>query len=125
MISKRAAGHLVEHALMLNIDQLIRAGGLRPWPTSGQLNWTGRASSVNFQAYLVNPGGYLQLDFTIGDRQVSQTIALDSTRPHYGGTRWWFVCPVTGERVGRLHLPPDASQFASRVHHGLTYACQN
>jgi hypothetical protein len=126
MISKRAdgkAGHLVEHALTLNIDQLIRAGGLKPWPTSGRLSWTGplgQSSSVNFLAHLVIPRGYLQLDFTVWDRQVRQTIALATTKPHFGGTRWWFICPVTGKRVGRLHLPPGASQFASRQAHGLT-----
>src|SRR5262245_33711392 len=127
MISKRAArraaDHLVEHALTLNIDQLIRAGGLRPRPTSGQLSWAGplgQSSSVNFQACLAISDGYLNLNFERQggpelNHQVRQTIALDTTKPHFGGTRWWFICPVTGERVGRLHLPPGASQFASRV----------
>ena len=31
---------------------------------------------------------------------------------------------MTGARVGRLYLPPGASQFASRLAHGLAYACQ-
>jgi hypothetical protein len=74
--------------------------------------------------------GYLNLNFEVQggpelNHQVRQTIALVTTKPHFGGTRWWFICPVTGERVGRLHLPPGASQFASRVHHDLTYACQS
>src|SRR5262245_26092416 len=106
MISKRAAreaGHLVEHALTLNIDELIRAGALSHRPTSGQLSWAeplGQLSSVNFQGHLVIPGGYLQLDFTVCNRQVRQAIALDTTKPHFGGTRWWFICPETGKRVG-------------------------
>jgi hypothetical protein len=130
MISRRTtrkAGCLVECALTLNIDQLIRAGGLRPWPTSGQVSWTlapGQSTSVNFTAYPAIPGGFLQLEFAVSGSQLRQTIALATTTPHFGGTRWWFICPVTGERVGRLHLPPGASQFASRQAHGLTYACQ-
>jgi hypothetical protein len=132
MISKRAAGHLVEHALTLNIDELIRAGGLRPRPTSGQLSWAGplgQSSSVNFEACLAISDGYLLLNFEGQggpelNHQVRQTITLVTTKPHFGGTRWWFICPVTGERVGRLHLPPGSSEFASRVHHDLTYACQ-
>lgn len=32
---------------------------------------------------------------------------------------------MTGERVGRLHLPPGAGHFASRKAHGLKYACQS
>ena len=137
MISERQAnraGQLVEQALTLNIDQLIRAGRLRPgWRTSGQLSWTatpGRSSSVNFEAYLANWAGHLQLDFVIREettgssRHVRQTIAFATTKPRFGGTRWWFVCPSTRERVGRLHLPPGATEFLSRRAHGLTYACQ-
>ena len=135
MISRRRAsraGQLVEQALTLNIDQLIRAGGLkRGWRTSGQLSWTsGQASSVNFEAYLANWAGHLQLDFVVREdttgssRHVRQTIAFATTKPRFGGTRWWFVCPSTGERVGRLHLPPGATEFLSRRAHGLTYACQ-
>jgi hypothetical protein len=138
MISRCQAsrgGHLVEQALTLNIDQLIRAGGLRPgWRTSGQLNWTltsDRSSSVNFEAYLAIPAGYLRLDFVVREettgssRHVRQTIAFATTKPRFGGTRWWFICPVTGERVGRLHLPPGATHFASRKAHGLIYSCQS
>jgi hypothetical protein len=134
MISSRQVGKtakLVEHAVTLNIDQLIKAGALRlGGRTSGQLSWAsapGQSSSVNFEADLVNPDCYLRLDILVLDGracQIQQRIALSPTRPHFGGTRWWFICPVTGERVGRLHLPPGASQFASRRAHGLTYACQ-
>jgi hypothetical protein len=137
MISSRQASkadQLVEYALTLNIDQLIKAGGLRPGShTSGQLHWTfesGQAASANFEVRLTFPDAYVQLDFLIPDgrtgssREVRQRIALTTTRPRFGGTRWWFLCPVTRERVGRLHLPPGASQFASRRAHGLTYACQ-
>src|SRR5262249_31636531 len=100
MISTRAARkarHFVECALTLNIDQLIRAGGLRTWPTSGQLSWTlgpRQSTSVNFQAHLVIPNGYLQLDFMVFGRPIRQTIVLATTGPHFGGRRWWFICPV-------------------------------
>jgi hypothetical protein len=85
-IRRAKASQLVEHALTLNIGQLIRAGVLRPWPTSGQLTWTlarGQRASVNFQAHLA--GGYLQLDFTVWGRQARQTIAFATTEPHFGG----------------------------------------
>jgi hypothetical protein len=41
--------------------------------------------------------------------------------PHYGGRRWWFICPVKKIRAAKLHLPPGATQFASRNAHNLTY----
>jgi hypothetical protein len=27
------------------------------------------------------------------------------TRPHFGGLRWWFVCPRLNRRVRKLCLP--------------------
>jgi hypothetical protein len=41
--------------------------------------------------------------------------------PHYGGRRWWFICPIKKIRVAKLYLPPGATQFASRKAHDLTY----
>jgi hypothetical protein len=136
MISRpggRKLERLVEYALILNIDQFMKAiktGGPNfHLPISGQLHWTfkaGQRSAANFEALLGFPDGYVQLDFLDGRTQGSleQRISLTTTRPRFGGTRWWFICPVTGERVGRLYLPPGASQFASRRAHGLAYACQ-
>lgn len=128
------AGHLVEQAVTLNIDQFIRLGALTPGSsTSGQVNWTfgsGQAGFASFAIKLLNPDSYLQIDFLIRDRatgvrrDVRQKIVLVTTKPHFGGMRWWFVCPINGDRVGRLHLPSDASVFASRRAHSLTYACR-
>ena len=55
------------------------------------------------------------------------TILITSTRPHFGGTRFWFRCPVTrdgalcGRQVGRLYLPPDTKIFGCRSCYNLTY----
>ena len=140
MISRREGRkleRLVEYALTLNIDQFIKAikaGGPNfHLSISGQLHWTfraGRRSVANFEARLGFPDGYVQLEFLVAigrtqsSHDVKQRISVTATRPRFGGTRWWFICPVTGERVGRLYLPPGASQFASRRAHGLAYACQ-
>ena len=52
-------------------------------------------------------------------------VRLVSTRPNYGGRRWWFVCPLVGRRVAKLYLPPGARLFGSGDAYGLTYAfCQ-
>jgi hypothetical protein len=54
-----------------------------------------------------------------------------TTRPTYGGVRWWFVCPLVRRdggpprRVAKLYLPRGGRYFGSRVAYGLTYAsCQ-
>ena len=53
------------------------------------------------------------------------TVTLVSTVPHYGGRRWWFICPIKKTRVAKLYLPPGATRFGSRKAHDLTYtSCQ-
>jgi hypothetical protein len=48
--------------------------------------------------------------------------ASASARPHQ--PRWWFICPRTGRRATKLHLPDGALTFASRQAYRLVYACQ-
>jgi hypothetical protein len=61
-----------------------------------------------------------------GDLNVAagQTIELTTSPVHFGGRRWYFICPRTGELALRLHLPRGASGFASRRAYRLGYAVQ-
>ena len=138
MISRRsrrqAAVRLVEDGLTLNVDQLIKARFLIPGSRiSGRIDWaftrTGQpAGAVRYESQLALPNAYLRLYFTVSIRgeshSMEQEIRLTTTRPRFGGARWWFICPQSGARVGRLHLPPGSLQFAARRAHGLRYACQ-
>ena len=47
-------------------------------------------------------------------------IPLTTTRPHLGGSRFWFICRC-GKRVGRLYLPAGQSVFGCRTCYNLTY----
>src|SRR3954469_5559141 len=117
---------LVEQGLTLNIDQLVKARFLIPGSrTSGRVDWTfGRtgqpAGAVRYESQLALPNAYLRLTFAVSDpvrgesHSTEQEIRLTTTRPRLGGVRWWFICPQSGARVGRLHLPPGSSQFAGR-----------
>ena len=49
---------------------------------------------------------------------------MATTLQPFGGRRWWFICPRTGARVAKLHLPPGALTFASRRAYRLAYKCQ-
>ena len=40
-------------------------------------------------------------------------IKLVTTPQPFGGRRWWFLCPQTGRRATKLHLPEGAFTFAS------------
>lgn len=60
--------------------------------------------------------------------KVSSTpIRLTWTRPHYGGRRWWFQCPLVidgracGRRCAKLHLLAGGHFFGCRICQRLTY----
>src|SRR5262245_302072 len=125
---------LVEDGLTLNIDQLIKARILIPGSrVSGRIDWrrAGQpAGAVRYESQLALPNAYLRLYFTVSDpvrgesHSIGQEIRLTTTRVHFGGVRWWFIRPHSGARVGRLHLPPGATQFAARRAPSLRYTCQ-
>jgi hypothetical protein len=45
-------------------------------------------------------------------QQVDQQVALTTTRPGFGGFRYWFV--EEGRRVAQLYLQSGGDQFVSR-----------
>ncbi len=63
---------------------------------------------------------------------VQWAIELTTTRPTFGGLRWWFLCGGQGghgtpcrRRVRTLYLPPGSRFFGCRACHRLTYrSCQ-
>ena len=78
----------------------------------------------------------LGLFYTVKDRQglehrFEEVVRLQTTRPNFGGVRWWFSCPrmldgeECGRRVGKLYRPPEDRYFACRRCLDLTYeSCQ-
>lgn len=99
---------------------------------AGTLRWTCRgqeSGSINYEAIMHEPGSErLELSYTRGSgenrEQVRQTVRLCYTVPHYGGKRWWMICPFKGIRVGKLYLPPGGDRFASRQAWRLGYHIQ-
>src|SRR5262249_20446743 len=93
---------------------------------------------VRFAANTVNPdSAFIQLSYSwAGGAPGEQGSAeyrvwLTTTRPRYGGLRWWFACPLAAggrpcrRRVAKLYLPPQARYFGCRHCHELTYtSCQ-
>jgi hypothetical protein len=132
----------VEDCLTLDINSLVRNGTIYvdAWNNTGTLTWinttTGeRTSSVGFWVNTRDEGGpYFKLTYTIkstGD-EVEYKIPLETTRPNYGGLRWWFLCPLfrdgkyCGRRVSKLHLPPGGKHYGCRHCYDLTYqSCQD
>lgn len=129
----------VEKSLSLSMTDLVRKGAAVPglW-TRGSWVWRQGCvesrviASIGYEANLVDAeAAWLRLHYSASGEEMDYRIRLTTTRPHYGGLRWWFLCSLAcsngeeGRRVGKLYLPPGAHHFGSRRAHGLTYrSCQ-
>jgi len=128
----------VEQCVTLDVNRLAKEGVLRDgvW---GSVSW--RDSEGVSVAFLTvfGPagGGVFRISYTLRDLDEGATedivipIRLQTTRPHLGGVRWWFTCPLIVDgvacerRVAKLYLPPNDRHFGCRICHDLTYrSCQ-
>jgi hypothetical protein len=120
----------VESCLSLDVAFLVRNRFLAADEChSGSLRWgadaTGPSVSVAVDARDDRPT--LTLSYRIRNHpgpELHYDVPLATTRPRFGGVRWWLVCPVVGcgRRAAKLHLPPGGRHFACRRCHRLTYA---
>jgi hypothetical protein len=129
----------VEDCLSFDANRWAREGILREGARrSGSWHWTyasGRACSIGYEVVTVAGTSFVRLYYTreqAGQKEASDyRVGLTTTRPRFGGRRWWFVCPLVvngrpcNRRVGKLYLPPGARYFGCRHCHRLTYtSCQ-
>ena len=57
-------------------------------------------------------------------QEIAYSVSLMTTRPHFGGLRWWFICPARGQLCAKLFLPNGGRRFLSREAYRLGYGCQ-
>ncbi len=115
----------------MDINKLVREGNI--WPgqwRSGTLTWRRVTSgeevgSIGYEANLIDPDdAWVRLHYRQNGEPRDYRVRLETTRPNYGGRRWWFRCPATGRRVAKLHSPSGGDIFASRRAYGLAYRSQ-
>ena len=119
----------VEDCRSIDTADLRRLGILRRgvWH-SGRLTWKNSAgeerASVGYQFQTEAGAAWLRLYYTVrGDTPVDYRVQLDTTPVHFGGGRWWFLCPAVGcgRRVRKLYIGPGGTHFACRHCYNLTY----
>ncbi len=128
----------VEDCWIISIFDLKREGTLESeTKRRGSLVWSNaftgeRAASIGYELNTSGVNSYFRVYYTITSwdgrkSNYDYKIELQTTPCHYGGRRWWFVCPLSvngrycGRRVGKLYLPPGGRYYGCRHCHDLTY----
>ena len=139
---RRAEHTTVEECRWLDVNRWMREGIIQAsLHTYGSWVWkdaiTGeKTSSIGYEAKTWAASGWVRLwyEFKSGRNEgedVDYKVSLVTTRPHFGGLRWWFICPLVVDdtpcrrRVGKLYLPPGGVYYGCRHCYDLTYeSCQ-
>ncbi len=115
----------VEECFCLSVATFLEDGVFASAPGS---RWSFTLPGLHPTEFAVGeaPGAALALIFH-AHSTAFQSVRVTTTKPHFGGLRYWFKCPVVRKgtschrRVGRLYLPPGATLFGCRTCYGLTY----
>ncbi len=129
----------VEDSTELSISKL-KEFGLLGGCCSTTLTWTrspsGHRSSIGIVVDVLDEP-YVKLNYTITDRNSGEKtdydykVGLTMTPCHYGGVRYWFICPLSsngvpcGRRVGTLFLSSGGKYFGCRHCYNLSYESRN
>ncbi len=129
----------VEQTTQLSIFKLKEFGLLRGYAAS-TLTWTrslsGKQSSIGI---VVDIGDepYVKVNYTVTDRSTGEKtyydyrINLTTTPCHFGGVRYWFICPLSvngvycGRRTGTLYIASSGNYFGCRHCYDLSYESRN
>jgi hypothetical protein len=128
----------VDRVHALDLRDLRRAGLFQLPPETPRISqwrwgWQGRlVGEVGYAIARGNGRTAIVLTHPRGsegnwDDSVSYWAWLSATRCHFGGIRYWFLCPASrdgrpcGRRCRVLYRPFGANCFACRLCHGLTY----
>ncbi|WP_144039908.1 hypothetical protein [Novosphingobium sp. TH158] len=120
--------------MTIDLALMLRNGWIKDGQRgSGTLHWTANGESRSSVSHSYNlifaDDAEIRLSWRArgGDGEWidrKQTIRLTYTQPRFGGRRWWMVCPVRGNRIGKLYLPNGGDIFAGREAWGITYRSQ-
>ena len=107
-------------------DGSVRWGGMR-WIRNGE-----QTGNINFVVSTADGDEFIHFQYTVTDRYSGEKNSfdykarLDWIPCHFGGRRWWFICPLVvsgracNRRVGALYLG-NGDYFGCRHCYNLTY----
>ena len=132
MVARRVRKEIVENCFAISTRSLVdRTGGfthsLQGVLQACRERGGGEGLSVSYTLVHRSGGPALLFDYVAAQQRVSYWVMLEATGPPFGGSRWWFVCPLQRagsscwKRVARLYLPARSQYFGCRSCHMLTY----
>ena len=71
----------------------------------GRFQWVQFNGEDNLELKYREEDGWLVLDYKRDGGEYTKRIRLTETSCHFGGSRYWFVCPDCGRWVGKIYLP--------------------
>ena len=102
--------------------------------TQGTMTWTRgeeKVATITFILEEKGDGRAFRFTYTAGKgenaRDADYIVRMVKAAPHFGGVRWYFLCPLVVNRelclrrVSKIYLPPGGLYFGCRECYGLTY----
>ena len=129
----------VEDSRSISISFLRKHGFLCGYK-SGQVTWSRNeeeVASIGVAVSTMNDEDYVKFNYTTTHRSTGEKtsydykVSLTTTPCHFGGVRYWFICPLTikgnycGRRVGTLNKAPGANYYGCRHCYDLSYESRN
>ncbi len=104
---------VVEQCISLDVNRLARRRMLRP-DSDGRIELEDPSTGqrVGSARCMLGPdlGDHMYLTVRLGrgwgqeEEGMEYVVELQPSEPHFGGRRWWFLCPFCCERKGKLYL---------------------
>ena len=120
---------IVEDCLVLDMNAFNcnrRLSGGVDW--TGHVQWGSGAGLTYAGTFDGDDDPCISLLYGCDGQKVAYYVETVSTQCHFGGRRFWFICPgrVPGgapcrRRVGKLYQPPGSRYFLCRHCHDLSY----
>jgi hypothetical protein len=114
----------LEQALYLSIDCLHLVRMPAGWDRRGKATRSVRVqhrrrnqtvAETDLHAEIETSAGVALLKHRGVDGMViEQSVRLEPVSQHFGGQRWFFICPITGARARKLHRQAGMRWFCSR-----------
>jgi hypothetical protein len=108
---------------------------------SGGISWKNcygeETSSIGIVVSTFEGERYVRFYYTATKRSSGEKtdydykVSLTTTPCHFGGVRYWFICPLSkngvycGRRAGKVYCPPGANYYGCRHCYNLSYESRN